>query len=130
LNHRAGACRGGFNGMGAHFADGWYGGEGTHRWSSATRAEFFFATEAECQGVRINLHPREPGQTVALSVNDGAKTEVTLQDGQGIELPLSPDDTLHCITLEVEDCRSPLEMGTANDPRPLGLVLQGFEVLA
>ena len=119
----------GKNAADIYFADGWYGGEGTHRWSSAPRAEFFFATETACQSVRVNLHPRQPGQTVTLAVNNGPGTQLTLQDGQAVELPLSPGDKLHCITLEVENCLSPLEMGTANDPRPLGLVLQGFEVL-
>ncbi|MEO0751307.1 MAG: glycosyltransferase family 2 protein [Pseudomonadota bacterium] len=119
----------GLNAADIYFADGWYGGEGTHRWSSAPRAEFFFASEGPCKALRVNLHPRAPGQTVSLSVNDRPKTQHTLPDGQTVELPLSPDDRLHRVTVEVDTCLSPLEMGTANDPRPLGLVLQGFEVL-
>jgi lysophospholipase L1-like esterase len=117
-----------------YLGDGWSLPEGSFRWTDQARAELAFGRPPRTAlSLRLRLRPflvpgRLVSQRLGLSLNGVELGRRTLSAPEPIELVFAvPAATLgerNLLRFELPDARSPLSVGSGQDPRGLGVAVE------
>lgn len=109
------------------FTHGWHARQPMNRWSALPKAELLLSVPRPGLGLSLSMNPLRAGDTVSAFVNGEPVSSQWLSE-RNLVVPIAGDGTTS-ITLAVDACFSPRELGINEDGRQLGVSVDSFELI-